>query len=65
MDSMALEKLYDATPLQVLTSTEMRNQIRALKERTGLSQAAVVREILAIGIPMMAELHGMDLDGME
>lgn len=60
MDSMALEKLYDATPLQVLTSSEMRQEIIALKERTGLSQAAVVREILAVGIPMMKELHGME-----
>ena len=60
MDCMALQKEFDSTPLQVLTSTEMRNEIRALKERTGLSQAAVVREILAIGIPMMKELHGME-----
>jgi len=57
---MALSKEFDSTPLQVLTSTEMRNEIRALKERTGLSQAAVVREILAIGIPMMKDLHGME-----
>jgi len=57
---MALVKEFDSTPLQVLTTTEMRNQIRALKERTGLSQAAVVREILAIGIPMMNDLHGVE-----
>lgn len=60
MDGMALEKRYDSTPLQVLTDTETRDRIRALKERTGLSQAAVVREILAVGIPMMEELHGME-----
>lgn len=57
---MALTKLYDATPLQVLTSSEMRQEIIALKEATGLSQAAVVRAILEVGIPLMKELHGLE-----
>lgn len=61
---MALEKLYDATPLQVLTSKETRARIVRLKEVTGLSQAAVVREILAVGIPMMEEMQGLS-DGVE
>lgn len=61
---MPLEKLYDATPLQVLTSSEMRARIVRLKEATGMSQAAVVREILAVGIPMMEEMQGLS-DGVE
>lgn len=57
---MALEKKYDETPLQVLTTKETRARIRRLKAQTGLpSQAAVVREILEVGIPMMEELHGL------
>lgn len=56
---MALEKKYDATPLQVLTSTEMRARIKRLNVHTGLSQAAVVREILEVGLPMMEEMHGL------
>lgn len=56
---MALEKKYDETPLQVLTDKITRARIRRLKARTGLSQAAVVREILAVGLPMMEELHGL------
>lgn len=60
---MPVKKQYDETPLQVLTTTEMRDQVRVLSERTGLSQAAVCREILAVGIPMMAELWDIDLGG--
>lgn len=57
---MALKKQYDETPLQVLTDKATRARIRRLKERTPLaSQAAVVREILAVGIPMMEEMHGL------
>lgn len=56
---MALEKKYDETPLQVLTDKITRARIRRLKSHTGLSQAAVVREILAVGLPMMEELHGL------
>lgn len=59
MDSMALQKKYDATPLQVLTSKETRQRVQRLSRQTSLSQAAVVREILEIGIPMMEELHGL------
>lgn len=56
---MALEKKYDATPLQVLTDKVTRARIRRLKAHTGLSQAAVVREILDFGLPKMEELHGL------
>lgn len=56
---MALEKKYDETPLQVLTDKETRARIRRLKDQTGLSQAAIVREILAVGLPMMEEMHGL------
>lgn len=56
---MALEKKYDETPLQVLTDKVTRARVRRLTKHTGLSQAGVVREILAVGLPMMEELHGL------
>lgn len=56
---MALEKRYDATPLQVLTDKPTRERIRRLARTTGLSQAAVMREILGVGLPMMEEMHGL------
>lgn len=56
---MALEKKYDATPLQVLTSKATRQRIVRLSKQTSLSQAAVVREILDVGLPMMEEMHGL------
>lgn len=59
MDSMALEKRYDATPLQVLTDKETRERIRRLARVTSQSQAQVMRDILAVGVPMMEELHGL------
>lgn len=62
---MALEKKYDETPLQVLTDKQTRARIRRLKEYTPLpSQAAVIREILAVGIPMMEEMHGLGDSGL-
>lgn len=60
---MALEKKYDETPLQVLTDKETRARIRRLKDRTGLSQAAIVREILAVGLPMFEEMWGLSEEG--
>ena len=60
MDNMALEKKYDETPLQVLTDKTTRARIRRLVKHTALpSQAAVVREILEVGLPMMEEMHGL------
>lgn len=57
---MALEKRYDETPLQVLTDKETRARIRRLKDHGAApSQAAVVREILEVGLPMMEEMHGL------
>lgn len=56
---MALEKKYDATPLQVLTDKATRERIRRLARHTGMSQAAVMRSILEVGIPMMEEMHGL------
>lgn len=56
---MPLEKKYDETPLQVLTTKQTRARIKRLKDHTGLSQAAIVREILEIGIPMFEELAGL------
>lgn len=56
---MALEKKYDATPLQVLTDTATRERVRRLHRATGRSQAQVCRDILEIGLPMMEEMHGL------
>ena len=64
MDTMALEKRYDATPLQVLTDKVTRARIVRLKAATGRSQAQVMRDILSIGLPIMEDLWGLeDLDG--
>jgi predicted DNA-binding protein len=57
---MALEKKYDATPLQVLTDKATRERIRRLHRTTGRSQAQVMRDILAVGIPMMEDMQGLD-----
>jgi predicted DNA-binding protein len=59
MDTMALEKKYDATPLQVLTDKATRERIRRLARVTARSQAQVMRDILEVGIPMMEEMHGL------
>lgn len=56
---MALEKKYDATPLQVLTDKATRERIRRLSRTTGRSQAQVCRDILEVGLPMMEEMHGL------
>lgn len=56
---MALEKKYDATPLQVLTDKVTRERIRRLSRATGSSQAQVMRDILEVGIPMMEQMHGL------
>lgn len=65
---MALEKKYDETPLQVLTDKKTRARIRRLKQRTGArSQAAVVRNMIDIALPMYEEMHGLggiDDDGL-
>ena len=57
---MALEKKYDATPLQVLTDTVTRERIRRLHRTTGRSQAQVMRDILEVGLPLYEELWGVD-----
>lgn len=57
---MALEKKYDATPLQVLTDKATRARIVRLKAETGRSQAQIMRDILEIGLPMMEDLWGLD-----
>lgn len=61
---MALEKKYDATPLQVLTDKVTRERIRRLSRVTGTSQAQVMRDILGVGIPMMEEMHGVGDSGL-
>lgn len=62
---MALEKKYDATPLQVLTDRATRARIVRLKAATGRSQAQIMRDILEFGLPLMEEAHGLgDGDGV-
>lgn len=46
---MAVEAKYTA-PLQVVETKEMRDRIIAIAEREKVSQAQVIREILAAGI---------------
>lgn len=57
---MALAKRYDETPLQVLTDKVTRERIRRLARHTGQSQAAVMREILTVGIPMFEDMQGLE-----
>lgn len=61
---MALEKKYDATPLQVLTDKPTRARIVRLKEHVGRSQAQIMRDILEIGLPMYEEMHGLGDSGL-
>lgn len=46
---MAVKAKYEA-PLQVVETREMRDRIVAIAEREEISQAQVIREILAAGI---------------
>ena len=39
-----------AQPLQVVVTPEMRKRIKTIAEREGVSQAAVIRDILDAGI---------------
>lgn len=61
---MALEKKYDATPLQVLTDKATRARIVRLKAVTGRSQAQIMRDILDIGLPMYEEMQGIGDSGL-
>lgn len=46
---MAVTAKYTA-PIQVVETEEMRSRIKAVSDREGVSQAQVIREILAAGI---------------
>lgn len=46
---MAVEAKYTA-PLQVVETEEMRERVKAIAEAEKISQAQVIREILADGI---------------
>lgn len=61
---MALEKKYDATPLQVLTDKATRARIVRLKAVTGRSQAQIMRDILDVGLPMYEEMQGLGDSGL-
>lgn len=62
---MALEKKYDETPLQVLTDKETRARVRRLAQTLSVtegqkvSQAEVMRRILAEGLPIYEKRHGV------
>jgi len=45
-------KKFDATPLQVLTDVPMRNDIRRIAAQYGVSQAEMVRRVLAASLPL-------------
>jgi predicted DNA-binding protein len=60
---MPLTKKYDETPLQVLTDKATRDRVRRLARTTGRSQAQVMRDILAVGIPMMEDAWGLREEG--
>lgn len=61
MDSMVLEKRFDATPLQVLTDKATRARIVRLKNVTGRSQAQILRDILDFALPRMERLWGIEV----
>jgi len=44
-------KKYNATPLQVLTDVEMREDIRRVAAQYGVSQAEMVRRVIAASLP--------------
>lgn len=46
---MAVQARYTA-PIQVVETPQMRDRICAIADREGISQAQVIREILASGI---------------
>lgn len=48
-NTVAVEAKYTA-PLQVVETEEMRDRIRAIADGEKISQAQVIREILAAGI---------------
>lgn len=53
---MPAKKIYNETPLQVLTDQKTRARVRHLSTVTGMSQAAVVRSILEVGLPLMEDV---------
>lgn len=47
---MAVEAKYTA-PLQVVETPEVRERITAIADREKISQAQVIRELIAAGLP--------------
>jgi len=47
---MAVTAKY-TQPLQVVETPETRDRIKAIADREGISQAQVIREVLAYGLP--------------
>jgi hypothetical protein len=53
---MPAKKIYNETPLQVLTDKGTRDRVRRLSMVSGQSQAAVVRSILEFGLPVAEDI---------
>lgn len=47
---MAIEKKYSA-PLQVVETPETRDRIKVISDREKISQAQVIRELVAAALP--------------
>lgn len=48
-------------PLQVMETAEMRERIKAIANAEGISQAAVIRDLIAAGIKTREEGSGLRL----
>lgn len=52
--------MFNNTPLQVVAPAELRERIRSIAERDGVSQAQVIRDILNAGIDARERLTDRD-----
>lgn len=53
-----IEKKY-TQPLQVVATPEMRDRVKAIADRRRISQAAVIREALEVGLPELERQDGV------
>jgi predicted DNA-binding protein len=47
---VVVEAKYDSKPLQVVETPETKARIKAISDREKISQAAVVRDLIAMGL---------------
>ncbi len=57
---MAAEKQFNGTPLQVVSTAEMKERIVAIAEVEKISQAQVIREIVETGLSRREKKAGID-----